>query len=75
VTAESLPLAHARTGHRLLAQHLISCPGCGKPAAAHVDPRPGDRARLVRLVCPEACAVHEEAVLARLPEYGEVLSA
>lgn len=75
MTTESLPLAHARTGHRLLVQHLVSCPGCGKPAAAHVDPRLDERAGLVRFVCPEACAVSDDAVLARLPDHDVELTA
>jgi hypothetical protein len=57
----------ARPGSRTLAQYLISCPKCQKPAAAHVDGAPS-RPVLVRFVCPDACAVETVSVLACLPD-------
>jgi hypothetical protein len=43
-----------------LSQHLVTCPGCAKPSAAHLDiaSRSGV-ARLVRLVCPDGCSLTE----------------
>lgn len=54
-----------RPDSRLLAQHLVSCPTCGKPAAAHVDVT-APAAVLVRFVCPDGCAVDDAAILSGL---------
>jgi hypothetical protein len=53
----------ARPGARLLAQHLVCCPGCSKPAAAHVDT---ETMTLVRFVCPDSCAVDAALVMSGL---------
>ena len=74
-TIESLPLAHARVAQRLLSQYLVRCPGCAKPAAAHVDLNPGIQARLVRFVCPSSCVVEAATILAALPGAEVSLSA
>lgn len=52
---------------RLLAQYLVRCPLCDKPAAAHLDESNPKSPVLVRLVCPDACRVDELSVLGRLP--------
>jgi hypothetical protein len=52
---------------RLLAQYLVRCPLCDKPAAAHLDESNPKTPVLVRLVCPDACRVDEHSVLGRLP--------
>lgn len=52
---------------RLLAQYLVRCPGCDKPAAAHLDESQPGTPVLVRLVCPDACRVDKASVLRRLP--------
>jgi hypothetical protein len=78
VTVGSLAPALARAERRLLDQYLITCPGCGQPAAAHVDANdlpPGGRPTLVRLVCPESCPVTEAQVLDLLPVGQLILSA
>jgi len=76
---ETLAPVRARAASRLLEQYLISCPGCGKPAAVHVDRHDelaGDveaeddgpvRPTVVRIVCPDGCAVADADVLASLP--------
>jgi hypothetical protein len=66
MTIESLPLAQARAADQLLSQYLVCCPGCAKPAAVHVDARPGGEVQLARFVCPESCAVDDAVVLALL---------
>jgi hypothetical protein len=43
-----------RAAGPVLEQHLTSCPGCGQPAAAHVDIASG-APTLVRLVCAAGC--------------------
>jgi hypothetical protein len=55
--------ALARPRSRLLAQYLMTCPSCDKPAAAHVDT---DAMELVRFVCPDSCALDAAVVLKRL---------
>jgi hypothetical protein len=62
----SLAPARAAAASRLLEQYLIACPGCEQPAAVHVDNGGDDQPVLVRIVCPNACRVGEEDVLARL---------
>ena len=52
---------------RLLAQYLVHCPRCDKPAAAHLDESNPKAPVLVRLVCPDACRVDEPSVLLCLP--------
>lgn len=54
-----------RADSTLLAQHLLTCPGCHKPAAAHVDIT-APSAVLVRFVCPDGCAVDEAVILGGL---------
>ena len=78
MNVDSLAPALARADRRRLEQYLIPCPGCGKPAAAHVDLNDlpsGARPVLVRLVCPDACVVAAEEVLGRLPVEQFTLSA
>jgi hypothetical protein len=72
VTLDSLSSARARADHALLEQYLLVCPGCRKPAAAHVDPA---GPTLVRLVCPDSCVVAADAVLGQLPVGELTLSA
>jgi hypothetical protein len=67
-------LALARASDHLLSQYLIICPGCSKPAAAHVD-RAGAAPRLVRFVCPDGCAVAGTDVLALVPPQAAGLTA
>jgi hypothetical protein len=64
MSAETMPLPLARG--RLLDQYLVACPGCAKPAAAHVGQHPDGTPMLVRLVCPVGCAVAADDVLAAL---------
>ena len=56
-----------RPGSTLLSQHLLTCPACRKPAAAHVDVS-APSAVLVRFVCPEGCEVDGEAILGDLAQ-------
>lgn len=56
-----------RTTAAPLSQYLVTCPGCGKCAAAHVDVS-AQSAVLVRFVCPEGCAVDAAVVLGGLVE-------
>lgn len=58
-----------RPDSALLAQHLVICPGCRKPAAAHVDVT-APSAVLVRFVCPDGCAVDEALILDGLGDSG-----
>ena len=51
-----------RPDSTLLSQHLVACPECHKPAAAHVDVS-APAAVLVRFVCPNGCPVDAAAVL------------
>ena len=67
MNVESLPVAQARASQRLLAQYLVTCPSCRKSSAAHVDRDGGGTRVLVRFVCPEACPVSDDVVLALLP--------
>ena len=60
------PVTSIRPGRALLDQFLLVCPGCGKAAAAHVDPSVGVRGALVRFVCPDSCTVDEDSVLTLL---------
>jgi len=46
--------AAARAAGEVLAQHLIACPSCGHPAAAHVALEQGEPV-LIRLVCASGC--------------------
>lgn len=62
-----------RPDARLLAQHLVTCPGCHQPAAAHVDLTAGGPV-LVRFVCPDRCAVDAAAILIGLTERSSPLS-
>jgi hypothetical protein len=56
-----------RPDSALLAQHLVICPECRQPAAAHVDVSAA-RAVLVRFVCPVGCDVDASAVLGGLAQ-------
>jgi hypothetical protein len=70
VRLDSLGSVRALASARLLEQRLISCPGCDKPAAVHLDgsgQAPGARPVVVRLICPDGCVVGEDDVLDRLP--------
>lgn len=77
-TVETLAPVRVAAASRLLEQHLISCPGCGKPAAVHLDVSGGEIGEptgrygpsVVRVVCPDACAVSEREVLGRLADTG-----
>ena len=64
---ETLAPARARAAARQLDQYLIRCPGCEQAAAVHVDAGVGAVPLVVRVVCPDGCAVAAEEVLARLP--------
>lgn len=64
---ETLAPVRARAASRQLEQHLISCPGCRKPAAVHVDIDDAAVPTLVRIVCPDRCVVADADVLACLP--------
>jgi len=76
VQLETLAPARARAASRLLEQYLIRCPGCGLPAAVHVDLAEADAPTLVRVVCPERCELADDVVLALVPvPTGEPLSA
>jgi hypothetical protein len=68
MSVESLPLAQARAAQRPLDQYLVSCPGCTRPSALHLDLSTDGTPRVVRFVCPNACAVGVDAVLACLTE-------
>ena len=63
---EPLFVAQARATQRLLDQYLVTCPGCARPSALHVDGGVGSTARVVRFVCPNACPVTVDAALACL---------
>lgn len=73
-TVDPLAVAQASADNRLLAQYLLQCPGCGRPAVAHID-ESFVRPALVRLVCPMACVVDATAVLALFPQADSRLSA
>jgi hypothetical protein len=68
LSVESLPLAQARAAQRPLDQYLVSCPGCARPSALHLDATTGGAPRVVRFVCPNACPLDADAVLACLTE-------
>jgi hypothetical protein len=59
-------LARARASGRLLSQYLLTCPGCSRPSAAHVEWLDASESsgRVVRFVCPEGCPVTGAEVLA-----------
>ena len=59
------------TQPHLLMQYLVTCPTCGKTSAAHIDPAEEGVRRLVRLVCPDACALSEVDALAIATLTGE----
>ena len=64
MTIDSMP--RVRVDRAQLTQHLISCPGCSGPAAAHIDTREPSRPVLVRVVCHQGCAVNADTVIGQL---------
>jgi hypothetical protein len=78
LTVDSLAPALARAGHRRLEEYVTNCPGCRKPAAAHIDMNGAAsdaRPTVVRFVCPDGCVVGDAAVLGLLPVGDRPLSA
>ncbi len=53
------PTPLAGSGGPLLEQRLVTCPGCGRPSALHVD----EQAWLVvRFVCPTSCRLDQAVI-------------